>query len=166
MTLRLLRRASLRLSSSLALLLVASALVAHAQHYDPFNSLGSTTSNVPGYENRGGTTLRITVFAESTKTRLDRQCLIKLINTNSQNISWQTTDERSEVGFGDLPSGHYDVEVSAVGFLTAHKEFQTMGAFIPVNLEIVLEKDPTAVSLSFVDEAMPARARKEAKHGE
>jgi tetratricopeptide (TPR) repeat protein len=149
----------------LASLLVASALAAHAQHYDPFNSLGSTTSNVPGYENRGGTTLRITVFAESTKTRLDRQCLIKLINTNSQNISWQTTDERSEVGFGDLPSGHYDVEVSAVGFLTAHKEFQTMGAFIPVNLEIVLEKDPAAVSLSFVDEAMPARARKEAKHG-
>ena len=165
MTLRLLLRASLRLSSSLALLLVASALAAHAQHYDPFNSIGSTTSNIPGYENRGGTALRITVFAESTKTRLDRQCLIKLTNTSSQSISWQTTDDRSEVGFGDLPSGHYDLEVSAVGFLTAHKEFQAISSIVPVNLEIVLEKDPTAVSLSFVDEAMPARARKEAKHG-
>ena len=162
---RPLPRASLRLSTSLALLLVASALAAHAQHYDPFNSLGSTTSNMPGYENRGGTTLRITVFAESTKTRLDRQSLIKLTNTNSQNISWQTTDDRSEVGFGDLPSGHYEVEVSAVGYLSAHRDLQAVSSLVPVNLEIVLEKDPAAVALTFVDAAMPPRARKETKHG-
>ena len=162
---RPLPRASLRLSSSLALLLVASAIAAQAQHYDPFNSLGSTTSNMPGYENRGGTTLRITVFAESTKTRLDRQSLIKLTNTNSQNISWQTTDDRSEVGFGDLPSGHYEVEVSAVGYLSAHRDLQAVSSLVPVNLEIVLEKDPAAVALTFVDAAMPPRARKETKHG-
>jgi tetratricopeptide (TPR) repeat protein len=158
-------QAAIPLWSSLLVLLIASCVPAHAQRYDPFNSLGSTTSNVPGYENRGGTTLRITVFAESTKTRLDRQSLIKLTNTISQNISWQTTDDRSEVGFGDLPSGRYDVEVSAVGFLTTHKEFQAGSSFIPVNLEIVLQKDPAAVALSFVDTAMPARARKETKHG-
>jgi tetratricopeptide (TPR) repeat protein len=166
MTLRLLLQASLRLSSSLALLLVASALAAHAQqHYDPFDSLGSTTSNVPGYENHGGTTLRVTVFSENAKTRLDRQCLIKLTNINSQNISWQTTDDRSEVGFGDLPSGHYELEVSAVGYLTARREFQAVSSFIPVNLEIVMDKDPAAVDLTFADAAMPARARKETKHG-
>jgi len=158
-------QAPIRLWASLLVLFIASSLAAHAQHYDPFNSLGSTTSNVPGYENRGGTTLRITVFAENTKTRLDRQSLIKLTNTTSQNISWQTTDDRSEVGFGDLPSGWYDVEVSAVGFLTTHKEFQAASSFIPVNLEIILQKDPAAVALSFVDIAMPARARKETKHG-
>jgi tetratricopeptide (TPR) repeat protein len=120
---------------------------------------------MPGYENRGGTTLRITVFAESTKTRLDRQSLIKLTNTNSQNISWQTTDDRSEVGFGDLPSGHYEVEVSAVGYLSAHRDLQAVSSLVPVNLEIVLEKDPAAVALTFVDAAMPPRARKETKHG-
>jgi len=158
-------QAPIRRRTSLLVLFIASSLAAHAQHYDPFNSLGSTTSNVPGYENRGGTTLRITVFAENTKTRLDRQSLIKLTNTTSQNISWQTTDDRSEVGFGDLPSGWYDVEVSAVGFLTTHKEFQAASSFIPVNLEIILQKDPAAVALSFVDIAMPARARKETKHG-
>ena len=120
---------------------------------------------MPGYENRGGTTLRITVFAESTKTRLDRQSLIKLTNTNSQNISWQTTDDRSEVGFGDLPSGHYEVEVSAVGYLSAHRDLQAVSSLVPVNLEIVLEKDRAAVALTFVDAAMPPRARKETKHG-
>jgi tetratricopeptide (TPR) repeat protein len=163
----LLLRAAIRLSPSLLLLLVASSCIpAHAQqHYDPFDSLGSTTSNVPGYENHGGTTLRVTVFAENTKTRLDRQCLIKLTNANTQNISWQTTDDRSEVGFGDLPSGHYELEVSAVGYLTAHREFQAVSSFIPVNLEIVINKDPAAVALTFADAAMPARARKETKHG-
>ena len=165
MTVSLPPQAPIRLWSFLVLLVVASSVRAHGQHYDPFNGLGSTTSNVPGYENRGGTTLRITVFAESSKTRLDRQCLIKLTNTNSQNISWQTTDERSEVGFGDLPSGHYDVEVSAVGYLTAHKEFQAASSLIPVNLEIVLQKDPAAVALSFADATLPARARKETKRG-
>ena len=39
------------------------------------NKIGSsmhTTSSTPGYENRGGTMLRITVFGETAKTRLDR----------------------------------------------------------------------------------------------
>jgi tetratricopeptide (TPR) repeat protein len=141
------------------------ALVGQSGHTDPFNSIGSTTSSIPGYENRGGTTLRVTVFSESTKTRLDRQSLVKLVNTTSQNISWQTTDDRSEVGFGDLPSGHYELEVSAVGYLPGHKEFQAVSAFIPVNLEIVLQKDPAAVQLNFEDGAMPPKARKETKQG-
>src|ERR1700758_1587173 len=138
--------------------------VAHAQHGDVFNNIGSPTSSSPGYENRGGTLLRITVFADTTKTRLDRQSLVKLTNTSSQLISWQTTDERSEVGFGDLPLGHYEVEVSAVGHRTATKEFQAISSFAPINLEIVLEKDPAAVQLN-IDEGMPPKARKEAKHG-
>ena len=146
-------------------LLLCNALIAQTQHTDVFNGIGSTTSSVPGYENRGGTTLRVTVFAETSKTRLDRQCLIKLTNTSSQNISWQTTDDRSETGFGDLPSGHYEVDVSAVGYLPAHKEFQAISTYMPVDLEIVLQKDPAAVQLNFEDGAMPAKARKETKHG-
>jgi len=164
------RRISLQASSCLGswlVFLLAWPHPAHAQQpqYDPFNGLGSTTGTVRGYENHSGTILRITVFAENKKTRLDRQCLLKLTNTTSQNISWQTTDERSEAGFGDLASGHYDVEVSAVGYLTAHKEFQAISSFVPVNLEIVLEKDPAAIALTFADAAMPSRARKETKHG-
>jgi len=149
----------------LVLLLLGSTVPrAYAQHGDVFNNIGSTTSSSPGYENRGGTLLRITVFAETTKTRLDRQSLVKVSNTSSQIITWQTTDERSEVGFGDLPLGHYEVEVSAVGYRTATKEFQAISSFAPINLEIVLEKDPAAVQLN-ITEGMPPKARKEAKHG-
>jgi tetratricopeptide (TPR) repeat protein len=160
-------RAPHRLWPLLTLLLALGLAVPAAQsqqHSDVFNGMGSTTSNMPGYENRGGAVLRITVFAETTKTRLDRQSLVKLNNKSSNTISWQTTDDRSEVGFGDLPVGHYEVEVSAVGYRTATKDFQALGAFAPINLEIVLEKDPAAVQLN-VTEGMPPKARKEAKHG-
>jgi len=159
-------RASHRLwQLSLLLLLLGSAVLgASGQHGDVFNNIGSTTSSSPGYENRGGTLLRITVFAETTRTKLDRQSLVKLSNTTSHIITWQTTDERSEVGFGDLPLGHYEVEVSAVGYRAATKEFQALSSFTPINLEIALEKDPAAVQLN-VTEGMPPKARKEAKHG-
>jgi tetratricopeptide (TPR) repeat protein len=149
----------------MALLLLGSAVPgAQSQHTDVFNGMGSTTSSMPGYESRGGSVLRVTVFAETNKTRLDRQSLVKLSSTSSQTISWQTTDERSEVGFGDLPIGHYEVEVSSVGYLKATKEFQATSAFTPINLEMVLQKDPAAVQLN-IDEGMSPKARKEAKHG-
>ncbi|PYX72622.1 MAG: hypothetical protein DMG78_11735 [Acidobacteria bacterium] len=150
----------------LTLLLVMGLAVpgARGQHGDVFNNIGSTTSSSPGYENRGGTLLRITVFAETTRTKLDRQSLVKLSNTTSHIITWQTTDERSEVGFGDLPLGHYEVEVSAVGYRAATREFQALSSFTPITLEILLEKDPAAVQLN-INEGMPPKARKEAKHG-
>ncbi len=40
-----------------------------------------------------------------------------------------------------------------------------MTAVGPVKLEIILQKDPTAVQLNFEDGAMPPKARKETKHG-
>ena len=168
MTRFVLMRAPRRLWPLSTLLLVLGLAVPSAQsqqqHTDAFNGMGSTTSNMPGYENRGGAVFRITVFAETTKTRLDRQSLVKLTNKSANTISWQTTDDRSEVGFGDLPVGHYEVEVSAVGYRAATKEFQALSSFTPINLEIVLEKDPAAVELN-VTEGMPPKARKEAKHG-
>lgn len=159
-------RAPHRLWPLLALLLLPGLAISRAQgqHGDVFNNIGSTTSSTPGYENRGGTMLRITVFGETAKTRLDRQSIVKLSNTTSHIITWQTTDDRSEVGFGDIPLGHYEVEVSAVGYRTGTKEFQAISSFAPINIEIVLEKDPAAVQLN-ISEGMPLKARKEAKHG-
>lgn len=148
-----------------SLIAFAPAAFSQQPHTDIFNGIGSTTNNNPVYENNGGTMLRVTVFAETTKTRLDRQSLIRLNNTSTQNLSWQTTDDHSEVGFGGLPPGHYEVEANAVGYLPAHKEFQAIGSFSNVNLEFVLQKDPEAVKLNFEDGTMPPKARKQTKHG-
>src|SRR5579864_1748807 len=132
---------------------------------DTFNGAGAMTTTVAGYENREGTSLFVTVFSETTKKKLDRQSLVKLTNQTLNTVSWQTTNELSAVGFGDVPFGRYDVEVSAVGYLAAHKEVQSISSLVPIRLEIILQKDPAAVNLNFEDTTLPPKARKETKHG-
>src|SRR6476646_2629871 len=161
------RRAMRALVQLIAVSFLASAISVEGQqqHFDPFNNVDSTTNSPKGYITHSGSTLFITVYSESTKTRLDRQCIVKVTNQSLQNISWQTTNGESEASFGDVPFGHYDAEVNAVGYLTAHKEFQVVSPTIPIKLEIVLQKDPAAVDLKVSAEALPAKARKDTKHG-
>lgn len=130
-----------------------------------FSAPGSTTSDIKGYENHNGSMVLVTVYSENTKTRLDRQSLVKLTNQTLNTVSWQTTTDESEVTFGDVPFGHYDAEVSAVGYITAHKEFQAINTLAPIKLEIILQKDPAAVDLNVSDSTLPPKARKETKHG-
>src|ERR1700745_360803 len=110
----------------------AAPVYCQAGSGDPFNAPGNTTSDIRGYQSHGGAMLLITVYSENQKTKLDRQSLVKLTNQSTQTVSWQTTTDESEVTFGDAPLGHYDIEVSAVGYLTGHKEFQAITSFVPV----------------------------------
>ena len=152
----------------MAFVLIGPAYCQHATPYqlstDPFNAQG-TTNSIRGFESHGGATLLLTVFSESTRTKLDRQALVKLTNQTSQTTTWQTSSQDSEVTFGDLQFGHFDIEVSAVGYLSSHKEFQATNSVAPFTFEIVLQKDPAAVQFNISDAAMPAKARKDAKHG-
>jgi len=132
---------------------------------DPFNNPGNSTSGIRGFESHSGAILLITVYSENTKNRLDRQSIVKLTNQATQTVSWQSTTDVSEVNFGDIPFGHYDIEVSAVGYLTGHKDFQAISNTVPVKMDIVLQKDPEAVNLNMIEGPMPPKARKETKHG-
>ena len=137
------------------------------QRGDPFNSsaYGSTTDTTRGFDSRGGgTNIILTVYAENNKTKLDRQSVVKFDNQTTQTVSYQTTNDQSECTFGDVPFGHYEVEVAAVGYLPGHKELQVISNTATVNLEIVLQRDPTALKLD-VGEGLPAKARKDTKHG-
>ncbi|MGB8985637.1 MAG: tetratricopeptide repeat protein [Candidatus Sulfotelmatobacter sp.] len=146
-----------------ASLLLAATL--SAQRGDVFNATGATTNLTPSYDSRGGgTVLLLTVFAGNDKKRLDRQSVVKLTNQTTQTVSWQTTTDQSVASFGDMPFGHYDIEVSAVGYITGHKEIEVISSINTVNLDIVLQPDPTALKLD-VDESMPSKARKQTKHG-
>lgn len=143
--------------------LVGGSFFGQTSRFDPYNFPGNSTSGITGYKTTGGTQLFVTVFAESTKNRLDRQSLVKLTNQTNQSVSWQTTADKSQAGFGDIPFGHYDVEVSAIGYLTAHKEFQVVTATVPITIDIILQKDPAALNLDVSDAALPPKARKETK---
>jgi len=145
-------------------ILCASSAFGQVGHVDAFNDPTSTTSTMDRYDNRQGTSIHVTVFNENSK-KLDRQCLVKLTSKELLTDNWQTTNELSEVAFGEIPNGHYDVEVNAVGYLTAHKEVQVISMWVPVRLEINLKKDPAAVNLEIADAALPPKARKEARHG-
>jgi tetratricopeptide (TPR) repeat protein len=97
------------------------------------------------------------------KAQLDRQALIKLHDTKRDVTVFQTTDGESHSTFYDLDFGDYDVEVSAVGYLTTHKLLRVMGTIDTIKLDVELEKDPNAIDLKADDDAIPAKQRKEAK---
>jgi tetratricopeptide (TPR) repeat protein len=106
--------------------------------------------------------LLLTVLTD-TKRHLDRQAVVKLHDRKRDNTTWHTTDNESAVTFYDLDFGDYDIEVSAVGYLTERKELQVTGTLDSVKVEVVLKRDPAAVELSAADDAIPANARKDAQ---
>jgi hypothetical protein len=65
--------------------------------------------------------IRLTVRGEN-KASLDRQSVIRLYSHPKNVASWQTTSEKSEAAFVGLGLGPYDVQVSAVGYVTIEKK--------------------------------------------
>jgi hypothetical protein len=73
------------------------------------------------YKARDGEALVIiSVFAENGRNHLDRQSVIKMTNEITKNVTWQTTDDNSEAAVG-LLFGKYEIEISAVGYLSQQK---------------------------------------------
>ncbi|HUA13816.1 MAG TPA: tetratricopeptide repeat protein [Verrucomicrobiae bacterium] len=152
--------------SKICVFFLLSSAIALAQRGDVFNDPGATTTTVSGYESRGGgTILMLTVYAGNNKTLMDRQSVVKLSNVTTKTVNWQTTGDGSVASFGDLQFGHYDIEVSAVGYLTEHKELEIISAIATQQIDIVLQPDPSAVDFQVADAAVPAKARKNVKHG-
>jgi len=122
---------------------------------------------LPTYYNTvaGAGMLVFTVSAERNSAHLDRQALLKLVNIKDQTTTWQTTEDTSKAVFTNIPYGNYTVEVSAVGYLSGHKDVQVMNSFGPVQMEIVLHQDPAALNLDVVDAVMSSKARKDTKRG-
>ncbi|MGB8013237.1 MAG: tetratricopeptide repeat protein [Terriglobales bacterium] len=117
------------------------------------------------YELHSGEELvMITVFSENGKAHLDRQAVLKITNQSTHDVVWKTTDDQSVAGLG-LPFGNYEIEISAVGYLSERKEFLTATRQDTVRLEVALHRDPEAVDLSITEAAMPSKARKDARHG-
>lgn len=106
--------------------------------------------------------LVITVLNDS-KARLDRESIAKLHDEKRDATVWQTLPKDSETTICIVDFGDYDLEVSAVGYLTEHKELHVTGTIQSVKVEVTLHKDPTAVNLSAADDAIPKNVRKDAK---
>lgn len=125
--------------------------------------LNDPTSMVKvSYDTAPGTAVLVFhVYAERTGVKLDRQALLRLVSHAGQMDVWQTTDENAEAIFTNVNLGSYDVEINAVGFLSAHQQASVMSAIHPYEFSIVLHRDPEAVNLNVSTSTMSPKARKE-----
>ena len=160
-------RSSVKLTSAFAAIGCLLATLAFGQQMPSTDRIPSTLnvqSSVVYRTDPGTSVVVFKVFAEKLTAPLDRQALLKMVNVKDQTAIWQTTEENSEGAFTNIPFGNYDVEISAVGYLSTHKEVHASNSQLQ-QFEIVLRRDPGAINLDLDDRALSPKARKEMKHG-
>ncbi len=152
---------------SLLLICLSAATVTAQTRGDDLNGQGSLKDQIAtagSYSTPPGTAVLIfNVFAERNGAHLDRQALVKLVNRATQAATWQTTEDKSQGVLTNIPWGSYDVDVSAVGYLSAHQELLVASTLVQIPVDIVLHRDPAAINLDVADSVMSAKARKETK---
>lgn len=117
-----------------------------------------------GYETAPGTAVLVFhVYSERKGSHLDRQALLKLENANNHAAAWQTTENNTTGVFTNVGFGNYQVEVSAVGYLSTQKDLRVMDTGHPTDIEIVLQRDPEAINLEVEAAVLSPKARKETK---
>lgn len=152
------------------LLLVGISIVsALAQDLGP---LGAQQINAPEsvdvtkqYDTAPGTGVFVFhIFAEKKGAVLRGQVQLLLMNLANNLGSVQIINGDQEGIFPNLQFGNYDIEVSAFGYLSAHRNIKVLEEKQTEPIEIVLQRDPEALSLDVTDQMISAKARKEAKH--
>ena len=118
------------------------------------------THDVNVIQNAGsGYVLLVTVH--NGNRLLDQQAVVQLDNSALKSVVWQPTNDGAIAGFDMLPIGKYDIEVSAVGYLSAHTEFTIAAAAKVQHVDVSLKPDPEAIKLDSESVSLPPKARKE-----
>jgi tetratricopeptide (TPR) repeat protein len=116
------------------------------------------------YNTAAGTGVVIVrVWAGPKSRALDRQALLRLISSETHSGVYQTTENNGQGVFTDVALGAYEVEASAVGYIGEHTELKVLNALSPVEIDLVLQRDPAAIHLDVADMVMTPKARKNAK---
>lgn len=103
------------------------------------------------------------VYSERNGSHLDRQALLKLVDLDNHAASWRTTEDNTMAVFTDVAYGSYDIEVSAVGYLSTHKQIQITNTIRSMQTDVVLHRDPDALNLDVDKSVLPPKARKATK---
>jgi len=110
-----------------------------------------------------GAALQVTVI-DDHKLKLDRQAVVRLHCDNPLGTIYQTTKNGSQTTFLGLSVCKYNLEISAAGYVTTEKQMEVLGLTDTLQLQVVLEKDPSAINLDasgVADALMPAKASKD-----
>jgi tetratricopeptide (TPR) repeat protein len=124
---------------------------------DP-GSLHDSSTSCEGASGTGSIALHL--YSENTTTRFERQAVLKLTNLVDQSVTWQTIDNDSPSVFTNIPCSGYEIETSAAGYLTALNKLEVTDPRRPVEIVVVLQRDPSATSLDPADPIVSAKARK------
>jgi tetratricopeptide (TPR) repeat protein len=116
----------------------------------------------PGFSSSGA--VLVTVYGDNKKL-LERQAVVKLTNKETNKTIYQTTDRTSVAAISGLAVGTYEMEVSAVGYLTAAQGLKLLSDHATFQSSVTMKKDPAAVDLGTVNEKeLPAAAHSDISH--
>jgi len=157
--------ASTRPISFLLLLLCLFASVVRGQsRSDPLNDPRHGLEGSVAFNAAPGTgAIIFHVHAETASVKMDRQALLRMINPATLLDVWQTTDHSSDGVFTNVAYGTYDVEISAVGFLSTHLQVTVTSSIHPYEVSVVLQRDPEAINLDVNEGVMSPKVRKDEK---
>jgi tetratricopeptide (TPR) repeat protein len=154
----------LRRALAVSLALVLSGFAGAQSVQQPSVDRAATGTLFTAYESAPGTgVMQVSAFANTSRTPLDRQALVKVVNLNTEAVTWQTTEEGAKALVPNLPFGTYRLEVSAVGYVTSKQEVSLLDISRLKDVKVVLQKDPSAVQFEVEDGNMSPKARKEMK---
>jgi tetratricopeptide (TPR) repeat protein len=155
-------------------LLVCCPVATLAQGAVPTTDTGLRDRTLQYLTSPGTGIVIATLYSEKKGAPLDRQALLELLNRSTQTATWQTTNEVVQGSFQDhvaqgaftnVAYGVYDLEVSAVGYLSERRQLQVANSWAPVELKFTLKRDPDALNLDVPDTGISGKARKEVKRG-
>ncbi len=156
-------------SRALSVLFVGCALLVNAHAQIPQGpgpgDLARNPNNIPNiasYNTAPGTgVLVFRVFAEEAGARMEGPVRLELMNLANHLGVFQTVEGDKEGVFVDTAFGSYEIEVSALGYISARREVQVVNTMHPEPIDIVLQRDPSAINLDVTPGIMSAKARKE-----
>ena len=105
------------------------------------------------------------VFAEKRGVRMEGPVRLELTNLANYLGVFQTIEGDAEGVFPNTAFGNYEIEASALGYVNARQQVQLVSTIQTEPIDIVLQRDPTAVNLDVATGILSAKARKEVKRG-
>ena len=101
-------------------------------------------------------------FAEEKPVSLDRSVRVDLTNLANHVGGFLIVPGHEAAVFVNTVLGKYVISVTAVGYISASREINVLSP-VKQEVDIVLHRDPAAVTISEASGLMPPKARKEAK---
>ncbi len=88
-----------------------------------------------------GAALRVTVVDPDGKP-IARQALVTLHSVFQETTNWQDTVDKSQTVFDGLLFGKYNLEASALGYLSTRSQIEIASAGNTIELKMMLQRDP------------------------